>query len=224
MSTTSIEEPIIRVYLLAQNRLVRELVGRAMRKRCGITVIGMSPDCGTEIEQLASTSCDVLLLTSIDSLRLIAESKDGSEQISKIRPVLFGMQEQPEHFLEAVRLGVWGYLLNEASSNELVAAVRAVARGEAVCPAKLCSVLFEQVARTRKVEERVDASIALTCRQRRLMALVAKGMTNKEIATNLNLSEFTVKNHVHRVMAHLRAESRHEAVDVIRAGGLFLNA
>jgi DNA-binding NarL/FixJ family response regulator len=51
------------------------------------------------------------------------------------------------------------------------------------------------------------------------MHLVAQGLTNKEIAANLNLSEFTVKNHIRRVMKHMEAESRHEAVDLIRATG-----
>jgi DNA-binding NarL/FixJ family response regulator len=61
----------------------------------------------------------------------------------------------------------------------------------------------------------------LTCRQRQLMQLVAKGMTNKEIAMNLKVSQFTVKNHLSRIMAQLQAESRHEAVDVMRAAGAY---
>jgi DNA-binding NarL/FixJ family response regulator len=74
------------------------------------------------------------------------------------------------------------------------------------------------------VEPRGRPANDLTCRQRQLMALVAKGMTNKEIASSLQLSEFTVKNHIRRVMSHLQADSRHAAVDVIRTGGLFLGA
>ncbi len=64
----------------------------------------------------------------------------------------------------------------------------------------------------------------LTYRQRQLAALVAKGLTNKEIAANLNISEFTVKNHIHRIMRQVDADSRYEAVDVIRSGGLLSNA
>jgi DNA-binding NarL/FixJ family response regulator len=56
------------------------------------------------------------------------------------------------------------------------------------------------------------------------MALVAKGVTNKEIATNLHLSEFTIKNHIHRVMKSLEVDSRYAAVDVIRTSELFLGA
>jgi DNA-binding NarL/FixJ family response regulator len=60
----------------------------------------------------------------------------------------------------------------------------------------------------------------LTARQLELMRLVERGLTNKEIAVNLNLSEFTVKNHIRRVMREVDADDRHEAVDAIRASGL----
>ncbi|MGB2626123.1 MAG: LuxR C-terminal-related transcriptional regulator, partial [Candidatus Acidiferrum sp.] len=62
----------------------------------------------------------------------------------------------------------------------------------------------------------------LTHRQLQLMNLVAQGLTNKEIAAHVNLSEFTVKNHIQRVMRHMDAENRHEAVDLIRATGHFV--
>jgi DNA-binding NarL/FixJ family response regulator len=64
----------------------------------------------------------------------------------------------------------------------------------------------------------------LTLRQQQLVSLVAQGLTNKEIASRLNLSEFTVRNHIHRILKQVDAESRSEAVDVIRASGFVLNA
>ncbi len=60
---------------------------------------------------------------------------------------------------------------------------------------------------------------SLTIRQQQLVSLVAKGFTNKEIASQLNLSEFTIKNHIHRIMKQVEAETRHEAVEVVRASG-----
>jgi DNA-binding NarL/FixJ family response regulator len=88
--------------------------------------------------------------------------------------------------------------------------------------------LFEHVSRnaSRLAEKTLHgpAGAGLTCRQRQLMQLVAKGMTNKEIAMNLKVSEYTVKNHLSRIMAQLREENRHQAVDVMRAGGYSLSA
>jgi DNA-binding NarL/FixJ family response regulator len=112
-------------------------------------------------------------------------------------------------------------LLQDASASDVVAAVRAVYRGEAVCPPQLCSELFRFVA--QKAGEMPAQSAApkrdLTLRQQQLVSLVAKGLTNKEIASRLNLSEFTVRNHIHRILKQVDAGSRGEAVDVIRASG-----
>jgi DNA-binding NarL/FixJ family response regulator len=136
------------------------------------------------------------------------------------------MELNEEQFLAAARSGVTGYLLKDASASDVIAAVRAVFRGEAVCPPQLCSSLFRFVAHI--VEEMPAKRLAprpdLTIRQQQLMALVAKGLTNKEIASRLNLSEFTVRNHIHRILKQVDAESRSEAVQTIRAHGYSISA
>ena len=175
-------------------------------------------------EHLAHSQCEVLLVDSLELLASESLTEDLNDCGLQIKRVLFGMDEEPENFLKAVRLGVSAYLLKEASSVELIAAVKAVAHGDAVCPPALCMTLFQHVQqqyqqRSGLRDPEAFEGLGLTFRQRQLMALVAQGMTNKEIAASLNLSEFTVKNHIHRVMKHVDAESRHEAVDMIRAGG-----
>jgi len=141
------------------------------------------------------------------------------ESIADIKIVLFGMDDDPDFFLQAVRQGVAGCVLKNASAADLLDAIRAVAQGEAACPAKFCKVLFKSVAAaTIEVKERgAAAHFDLTQRQRQLMSLVAMGLSNKEIASSLNLSEFTVKNHIYRVMRQVDAQTRREAVDLIRA-------
>jgi DNA-binding NarL/FixJ family response regulator len=149
---------------------------------------------------------------------------DLRESLPEIKVVLFGMDEDVDLFLQAVRLGVNGYLLKSASAAELIDAVRAVAQGEAVCPSRFCKVLFQAIAsesnqKAAIADQRAGMRFELTQRQRQLMSLVAMGLSNKEIAANLNLSEFTVKNHIYRVMKQVDAQNRHEAVNLIRAGG-----
>jgi two-component system, NarL family, response regulator DevR len=139
------------------------------------------------------------------------------------------MDEDEELFLRAVRLGVCGYLLKDASSTEIISAVRGVARGEAACPPRLCMTLFRNIIQKFRQSSGTDdhaacMKIGLTYRQRELIALVAKGLTNKEIGAQLNLSEYTVKNHMRRIMRNVEADSRREAVDVIRAAGLLPHA
>jgi DNA-binding NarL/FixJ family response regulator len=134
------------------------------------------------------------------------------------------MNEDPDVFLEAVYLGICGYLLKEASAAEIVAAVHAAVRDEATCPPRLCMSLIRHLCKKRAeklapaLPQNGDRKV-LTPRQLQLIRLVANGLTNKEIAANLNLSQFTVKNHLRRVMRQVEAASRHDAVSLIRATG-----
>jgi DNA-binding NarL/FixJ family response regulator len=212
------------VYIVAENRLLRETLVRLFRKRGDLTVVGENSYSDSVPEQIASAQSDLLL---IDCLNPNHKSDDlicdVRESVPQIRVVLFGMDEDSDIFLQAVRMGVNGYVLKSASSLELVDAVRSVAQGEAVCPAKFCKVLFQAISseanqKTAIAEQRAGMRLELTQRQRQLMSLVAMGLSNKEIASNLNLSEFTVKNHIYRVMKQLDAQNRHEAVSLIRAG------
>jgi two-component system nitrate/nitrite response regulator NarL len=133
------------------------------------------------------------------------------------------MEEDREIFLQAVRSGVSGYLLGDASAEETLGAIRRVAKGEAVCPPRLCQHLFQFVATQAQqgsvvLNQRVCAKLGLTPRQQQLLAFLARGLTNKEIAATLHLSEFTVKNHVHRIMRQLNADSRYAAVQTVCEG------
>jgi DNA-binding NarL/FixJ family response regulator len=182
-----------------------------------------------DLDFLTATPCDVLLLDSITPVCAGDGLQELFQRLPELKIVLFGMDEDPGNFLEAVKLGVSGYLLNDASSEDIISAVRGVVQGEAVCPGKLCMSLFQYVAAELSqkpvlADQEASLKASLTFRQRQLMSLVAKGMTNKEIAASLSLSEFTVKNHIHRIMKQVEAETRHEAVDLMRAGGFLPNA
>jgi DNA-binding NarL/FixJ family response regulator len=226
MDTSSREGPRhpIGVYLVVENRLLREALVRLFQKQANISVTGQNQSREAASQQVITTGCDVLLLDSLgtaSSVNLICEL---AQRRSSIKIILFGMEEDPDCFLKAVRLGVSAYLFKDASSEEIIAAVRSVVRGEAVCPPCLCMALFKQVSkefrqRSGMSDDAACLELGLTFRQRQMVSLVAKGMSNKEIASNLNLSEYTVKNHIYRIMKQLEAGSRQEAVDRIRAGG-----
>ena len=216
----------IRVFLLIENRLLREALVRLFRKRSYLTVVGQSWQADLNVQQVLDSNCDVLVVASFQTNCLPASiTLECIGQLS-LKVVLIGMDCDEEEFLAAVRAGVTGYLLKDASASDVLNAVRSVFRGEAVCPPQLCSTLFRFVAQTAKEMPARDSALRpeLTLRQQQLVSLVAKGLTNKEIASLLNLSEFTVRNHIHRILKQVDAESRSEAVDVIRASGFVLNA
>ncbi|HEY6184823.1 MAG TPA: response regulator transcription factor [Terriglobales bacterium] len=214
----------IDVYLVVENRLLREALVRLFLKQTDIKVVGQNAASETSAKQAIACGADIILLDSLGSASQLHILSELAKSQSDIRTILFGMEEDPKCFLKAVRLGVCGYLLKDASSVEVVSAVRSVMQGDAVCPPKLCMALFSQVSlefreKSGMADNEACVKAGLTFRQRQLVSLVAKGMSNKEIASNLNLSEFTVKNHIYRIMKQLEAESRQEAVDLIRDGG-----
>jgi two-component system response regulator DevR len=138
--------------------------------------------------------------------------------------VLVAMEDDPKCFLTAIRLGALGYVLQEASAVEVVTAIRAVAKGEAVCPSRYVRILFDYfVSRTTaSPTSRTRAQTGLTRREQQLIPLIERGMTNKEIASQLNLSEQTVKNHIHRILRKVGVEDRLSVFEAFQAQAMGL--
>lgn len=214
----------VSVYLLTENRLLRDTLARLLKKRSEINVVGVSRRSESLKDEILSSHCDVVLTDCFDNTDRSTFLRDVLDLDAGVKLLLFGMDEDPDLFLNAVFLGICGYLLKDASAAEIVAAVRAAVRGEATCPPSLCMTLIQHLSKKRaeKFEpphsQNADRK-ALTPRQLQLLRLVANGLTNKEIAANLNLSQFTVKNHIRRVMRQVEAASRYDAVDLVRATG-----
>lgn len=214
----------ISVYLLAENRLLRDTLARLLRKKSEINVVGVGGSAEAAKETMLVSNCDVVLMDSFDDDACSSLLEGLPDEESGVKLLLFGMDNDPDRFLRAVHLGICGYLLKEASAAEIVAAVRACASGEAICPPSLCMTLIQYISKRKyeKFESAESMGCAqknLTPRQLQLLRLVAEGLTNKEIAANLNLSQFTVKNHLRRVMRQVEATSRYDAVDLLRASG-----
>lgn len=211
----------IRIFLLIENRLLRESLVRLFRQHPDLTVAGQSGQADLNIRQVLDSNCDLLVVARFQTNSLPPSiTLDCIGQLG-LKVVLIGMDCDEEQFLATVRAGVTGYLLKDASASDLLNAVRSVIRGEAVCPPQLCSALFRFVAHMAR-ERPLQATSPkpyLTLRQQQLVTLVAKGLTNKEIASQLSLSQFTVRNHVHRILKEVGAGSRSEAVEAIRAYG-----
>lgn len=224
-SSTAVTLTGVKVYLLAENRLLRETLARLLEKRGGVSIAGVSRYTESTLDEILASGCAILLMDSLAITHGVTLLKALPELVPRLDVVLFGMDEDSDQFLKSVYLGVSGYVLKEASASEIIAAVLGVARGHASWPPRLSMALgryLSQEYRTRSRFPVLPGSVrySLTPRQLELMRLVERGMTNKEIAVNLNLSEFTVKNHIRRIMKQVDADDRHEAVDAIRASGL----
>ncbi len=215
--------PVAAVFLLAENRLLREALLRILSKKDEIQVAGAGSYGPDMLEQIVSTRANVVVLDSVSPV--LAEPsvvRELHRRSPAIRVVMVGMEADEAVFLRVVQAGAVGYVLKDASAAEVARTIRAVAAGEAVCPAVFSAVLFASVARYKPTlpSIHVKTSLGLSRREQQLVGLIQQGLTNKEVANRLNLSEQTVKNHVHRMLRKVGAPDRLSIVEVCRNEGL----
>jgi DNA-binding NarL/FixJ family response regulator len=211
------------VFLVAENRLLREALLRILSKKDDIRVVGAGSYSPAALEQIISTRANVVVLDSVSPV--LAEQglvRELHRLNPAIRVVMVGMEADEEVFLRVIQAGAVGYILKDASALEVARTIRAVAAGEAVCPALLSVVLFQWVARHKPVIPSLHLRnrLGLSRREQQLVGLIQNGLTNKEMASRLNLSEQTVKNHVHRMLRKVGAPDRLSIVEACRNEGL----
>ncbi|TAM84192.1 MAG: response regulator transcription factor [Acidobacteria bacterium] len=215
----------VNIFLLAQNRLLLEALARILQKRAEFSVVhatAYSSECVNIINDLDS---ELLVIdSSVADAFGFQVVQDTLGSVDGLKALMIGMEEDEETFLKAVSAGASGYVLKDASAMDVVAAIRAIARDEAVCPPRLCRSLFRYVAGTCSglPNMRVKSQLGLTRRQQQLVPLIAQGLTNKEIALQLNLSEQTIKNHVHRMLQKVGADDRLSVVEKVKVNQVFL--
>ena len=225
MGTAVSELPgvVAAVFLLAENRLLREALLRILSKKDDIRVVGAGSYRSEMFEQIISVQANVVVLDSVSPVLgehgLVRELHGLNPAI---RVVMVGMEAEEGIFLRVVQAGAVGYVLKDASAAEVARTIRAVAAGEAVCPAALSVALFQWVVRHKPAVPgmHLKNSLGLSRREQQLVGLIQRGLTNKEMASQLNLSEQTVKNHVHRMLRKVGAPDRLAFAEVCRNEGV----
>ncbi len=218
-------EARIQLFLVSSNRLLREALARLLRKKNDIYVVGVRHCMPEILDEVVGKDSDVLLLEGFSAecagQPLVPELL---KRLPRLKVILLGMDDSGPVFLNSMREGVAGYLLQDASADDVVAAVRAVMQGDAVCPPQLCWTLFRHVAQQASglPNMRVRVQLGLTRRQQQLLPMIAEGLTNKEIASQLSLSEQAVKNHIHRMLQRVGVEDRLSVVELCRSQGHLL--
>ncbi len=147
-------------------------------------------------------------LNGIEAARQIKAENPGTKIL------MLTVSDDEDDLYEAVKAGANGYLLKEISVEEVAEAIRAVVQGQSlIAPTMASKLLSEFTVLAKKAEERQQyPTPALTTRELEVLKLVAKGMSNREIADALYISENTVKNHVRNILEKLHLHSRMEAV------------
>jgi DNA-binding NarL/FixJ family response regulator len=214
----------IRVVLVDDHALFRRGLELVLAEASDIEIVGQAADGDDAVRLVRELTPDVVLMdvrmprmSGIEAARLIRDTVPGT------KVVMLTVSDDEQDLFAAVRAGASGYLLKEVSIDEVAGAVRAVTRGHAlVSPSMAAKLLTEFNALAQRADERQRSGAPkLTERELQVLKLVAKGMSNREIANELFIAENTVKNHVRNMLEKLGMHSRMEAVIYAMRENLF---
>ncbi len=206
----------IRVLVVDDHELFRRGVDSALRACDDLEVVGGAGSADEAVRLALAMQPDVVLLdlrlAGRSGLEACAELIAASPQI---KVIVLTMSDSQADLYAAVRAGASGYLLKEASSAELVTAVRAVYAGQSLISPAMAGKLLSEFASLVRRDDQAHGSgqgPRLTNRELEVLKLVARGLNNKDIANELFISENTVKNHIRNILEKLQLHSRMEAV------------
>ena len=213
-----------RVFLVDDQALVRAGLRMVLDSQPDMTVVGEAQDGRQALESLAVTTADVVLmdvrmprLDGVAATRMLIE-RDGE---SAARVIVLTTFDLDEYVFPALRAGASGFLLKNAEPEELLAAIRAVASGDAIVAPTATRRLLEHVASTLPGAPVDDSRLAaLSERERAILMEVARGQSNAEIAAALHIAEATVKTYLGRLRAKLDVRDRVQLVILAYDTGL----
>jgi DNA-binding NarL/FixJ family response regulator len=200
---------MISVVLIEDNRLVREGMTAMLNQTADFTVVAAGASGDPAL--LRDIKPQIILLDvglwDDDSLR-VAETVRKESPDSRV--IIMDLLPIHEDIIEFVNAGVSGFILKDATFDDLVTTIRSVADGAHVLPPQMTSTLFSQIAREAVEKGRAAAidSVRMTARESEVIGLIGEGLSNKEIAARLDIATHTVKSHVRNVMEKLALHSR----------------
>jgi DNA-binding NarL/FixJ family response regulator len=214
---------VIRVVLADDQALVRAGFRALLDAQDDIEVVGEASDGDEAVRLVRRLAPDVVLMDirmpgtdGLAATRAIA----GDERLSGARIIILTTFEMDEYVFEAIRSGASGFLVKDTEPVELLRAVRAVADGDALLSPSVTRRLIGEFANKTRESRPAPTLDVLTEREREVMALVAEGLTNDEIAERLYVSPMTAKTHVSRAMTKLGARDRAQLVVFAYESGL----
>ena len=216
----------ISVFVVDDNRLLREGLVSMLGEREDIAVIGAAPSGDEALEQIKDLRPDVALID------IGMPGKDGIEVTQLLRQdapavkvIILGMVDLTDEVMACIEAGAAGYALKETSFDHLVETIRSAHRGESLCSPQMAASLFSRIAELagERILSVPPSSVKLTPRELEIINAIADGLPNKEIARQLSIETQTVKNHIHNILDKLQLHTRLEAVEYARERNLLKN-
>lgn len=211
---------MIRVIICDDQAIVRDGLEMLLKLEKDIEVVGVAQDGVEAIEQAAAKSPDLMLMdlkmpgmTGVEATRRILAKNP------EIKVLVLTTYDDDAWVFDAIRAGATGYLLKDTPRNQVVEAIRGTVEGKAYLDPNVTGKVIEQTA-SQQVQPPSKITEKLTEREEDVLRLMARGLTNSEIANQIHLSEGTVRNHVSAIFAKLDVSDRTQAVIIAIRHGL----
>lgn len=214
----------VRVLVVDDQALIRAGLRGVLESEPGIIVVDEASDGDAAVRRVRRGGVDVVLMDlrmprvdGVEATRRLSADPGASRGVAVLVLTTF---ETDEHVLSAVAAGARGYLGKDSAPESLIDAVRVVARGETFLSARAMTTLASRTAVAPPEPPRSSLDV-LTDREREVVLLVARGLTNEQIAARLVISPLTAKTHVNRAMTKLGARDRAALVVTVHTSGRF---
>ena len=209
----------IRVLIADDHSIVRAGIRSLLEGHAGIEVVGEAGSGWEAIEQAVHLEPDVVLMDiAMGDLSGLEATQEIKERVPHVNVLALTMHDREEYFFAMLQAGALGYVLKESEPDELLAAIRAVHRGEAFLAPSVTKAVLEDylTQRTDQAKSRYDS---LTLREKEVLRLAAEGKTTREIADMLRLSAKTIEKHRASMMRKLELQNLSELIKyAIRQG------
>jgi DNA-binding NarL/FixJ family response regulator len=207
-----------RVLLVDDHELVRQGIAAMLHSATDIAVVGEARSGREALEVARRELPDVVLMdVKMPDMDGLEATRKIKEERARTAVIMLTMHDNPSYLRDAVRAGAAGYLLKDVSKDELVDAIRQVATGGAFIESQMLRGMLSEM---KPASGPTGAGKNLTKREREILALVAEGMSNREIADRLVLSPETVKSHVAAILEKLNVSDRTQAAIFAVRNGL----
>lgn len=207
---------MIRIMVVHPATLVADLFVETMRQERDLRVIYRTPSVGEALAHIGNDNCDVVVASmALKDNGALTLTNTLKEEHPNVKVVIVGLPEQENLVLDFVAAGAAGYTTEDESIDELLDCVRLAVQRQAIVSPQIAAALMRRLVELRQLSLPDSDSLgALTRRQHQVLSMIAKGMTNADIADQLVLEVGTVKNHVHRILKKLNLHSRKDAATV----------
>jgi len=212
----------IRLLLIEDNRLLHDGIIAMLAKQQDFIIVSASGNNKNTIKKLGQIKPDIILLDlglrSRNSLTIVEVVK---KDFPDAKVIVMDLAPIPGDVNLFVKAGASGFILKDASPDDFLETIRAVAEGAKILPPNFTDSLFSEIVdrALKRGKVKLKEAVRMTKREREVIALIGDGLSNKEIGQKLHVSNFTIKSHIHNIMEKLALHTRLEVANYSYSAG-----